>query len=67
MDKLAFKYEAAKRGYSMRCIAKKLNIDPSTLSKKLCGHSEFTRSEIREYQAVLKLSPEKIFQIFFNK
>lgn len=34
MDKLAFKYEAAKRGYSMRCIAKKVKHRPVNIEQK---------------------------------
>lgn len=55
----------AEKGCSAEKLAGALGINPSTLSRKMSGISEFTRSEIQIAAAFLKLSARDIQSIFF--
>lgn len=55
----------AEKGCSAEKLAGALGINPSTLSRKMSGISEFTRSEIQIAAAFLKLSARDIQNIFF--
>ena len=46
-------------------IAKALDIDPATLSRKISGQSDFYRNEIEKLCKLLDLSAEEILKIFF--
>lgn len=47
-------------------LAESMNIDPTTLSFKINGKSEFTLAEVKEISAKLKLSKADINDIFFK-
>lgn len=48
-------------------LAKALGISESTLSSKINGKAEFTRSEMAKIKERYQLSPEEIDDIFFKK
>lgn len=47
-------------------LSKALNISETTLSAKINGKAEFTRSEIAKIKERYKLTAEDIDDIFFN-
>lgn len=57
----------AERGCTSEKLAAVLGINPSTLSRKMAGISEFTRSEIQITAQFLDLSILDIQTIFFAK
>lgn len=58
----AFKDVVTSNGYTLDDIAKFLNINPSTLYRKMIGESDFYRSEIQILCKVLKIKdPREIF------
>ncbi len=67
MDPELLKYHAAKSGYSMSKLAEALGINASTLSRKLNGDTDFTRSEIVILKKCLHLSLEDVDLIFFTQ
>lgn len=60
------KSERVKCDLTQRDIAISLGIDPTSYSKKENGLIEFKPSEIKLLKHFLKLSPEKIDEIFFD-
>lgn len=60
------KSERVKLGITQKNICKKLEINAATYSKKENGVIEFKASEIMILKEVLKLTPEKINDIFFE-
>ena len=60
-----FRAILARKEMSATEIAKKIGIDPATLSRKMSGQSDFYRSEIEKLCKVLALTPEETLQIFF--
>lgn len=52
---------------SLEKLAKHLDITYQTLSKKMNGHVEFTRAEIKKIKDRYKLTPEQIVNIFFEE
>lgn len=46
-------------------VAKALNIDVSTLTRKMAGQSDFTREEIEKFRAFLELDWSAVCEIFF--
>lgn len=65
LDKNKFKYFAATRNLTMAEVAKKIGINPATLSKKLNGSTDFTRSEMQRFKEALGLSEDEMISIFF--
>lgn len=55
----------AEKSCSIERLACALGINPSTLSRKLAGTSDFTRSEIQLTASFLNLSASDIQAIFF--
>lgn len=64
-DKNKFKYFAATRNLTMAEVAQKIGVNPATLSKKLNGSTDFTRSEMQRFKEALSLSDEEVVSIFF--
>lgn len=56
-----------KSGYKMSFIAKKLDVDPSTFSRKLNNKAEFWESEMNILSNLLKMSATEKNAIFFAK
>ena len=46
-------------------LAERLNINPSTLSKKINGHVDFSRDEVASIRRELNLSDSDVIRIFF--
>lgn len=65
MDSELLKYHAAKAGYSMAKLAAALGVNASTLSRKMRGETDFTRSEIVIIRKCLHLTLEEADAIFF--
>ena len=59
------KYFLARKEMNVKDLAKKLNLNASTLSLKLNGHRDFTISEVREIAKILSLSKQNVWDIFF--
>lgn len=66
MDSELLKYYAAKSGYTLTNLSKVLGINASTLSRKLSGETDFTRSEIVLLKECLHLSLSDVDLIFFT-
>lgn len=64
-DKLKFKAAVVGKGKTMAEVAKYLNINESTLYRKVNGETEFSRQEIQSICSFLKL--ESPIDIFFAK
>ena len=61
-NKLEFKAAVVENGKTMADVAKYLNINEATLSRKVNGITEFSREEIQKICEFLKLdSPVDIF------
>lgn len=67
MDPELLRYHAAKSGYTMSKLAETLGVNASTLSRKLSGDTDFTRSEIVILKNCLHLTLEDVDHIFFTK
>lgn len=65
MDSELLKYHAAKAGYSMTRLAAAIGVNASTLSRKMKGETDFTRSEIVIIRKCLHLTLEEVDAIFF--
>lgn len=55
------------KGYSADRMSKILGINPSTMSRKMAGTTEFTRCEIQLIATSLCLTAQDIENIFFAK
>lgn len=67
MNSELLKYYAAKSGFTLTNLAKMLGINASTLSRKLSGETDFTRSEIVLIKECLNLSLADVDAIFFKQ
>lgn len=66
MDKTALKAKMIINDDTGIELSKALNISETTLSAKLNGKSEFTRSEIAKIKTRYKLTATEVDNIFFN-
>ncbi len=53
------------KSFKMYEVANHLNISTTTLYRKMCGNSDFTRSEIQLIKEFLNLSVKDCNDIFF--
>ncbi len=60
------KAEIARNELTIEDLADKINISRTTLWRRLNNPSEFTLAEICKIKAILKLSGERIIDIFFT-
>jgi predicted DNA-binding protein (UPF0251 family) len=60
------KAEIARNELTIEDLADKINISRTTLWRRLNNPSEFTLTEICKIKAILKLSGERIIDIFFT-
>lgn len=65
MNTNKLKGKIVERGLTLKDFADKLNINPSTLTRKLNGEVEFKRDEIMSTIEILDLTPEEVIAIFF--
>lgn len=66
MDKSALKAKMIINNDTGMELSKALDISETTLSAKLNGKSEFTRSEIAKIKVRYRLSATEVDDIFFN-
>lgn len=64
-DRLLFRGKVVSVGLTLSEVAKKLDINYSTLDRKMSGKSEFTRAEIQRIRTILGCTSEEIDRIFF--
>jgi len=64
-DKRKFKASVIASGLTMNEVARYLNLNPSTLYRKINGSSDFTCKEIQKLKKTLCLDMSKISEIFF--
>lgn len=62
-----FRGKVAESKNTIRSVAQKMNIDMSTLYRKMSGESDFTRAEIQTIVHILDLSPQDVQAIFFEE
>lgn len=67
MNSELFKFYAARAGLTLAKVAEALNIDVSTLSRKVHGVTEFTRPEIVAIRQILDLSVDESEELFFTQ
>lgn len=58
--------EMARNEYSIKELARAINISESTLKKRLAMRTEFTRKELNKIRRVLNLSNDRFIDIFFG-
>ena len=66
-DRNKFRGTVISAGKTMGDVARYLGINPATLTRKMDGTSDFTRSEIQLLRSYLSLSDESLNAIFFAK
>ena len=57
----------AERGTTMTEIAKRIRIDPSSMSRKVKGSNDFTVGEMQAIVAELQMTPNEAMDIFLPK
>lgn len=65
MDYLNLLGRIRARGMTQSDVAQKIGISPTTLNKKLRGHTDFTQTEIRDLCRVLAIPDAEIPAYFF--
>lgn len=66
IDKALLRYHIEKANYTLAKLAEETGMNPSTMSRKLNGASEFTRTEMQKIREVLLLSEQEFTLIFFS-
>ena len=64
-DKAKFKYYVYASGFTMTKMADVLDINVTTLYRKMNGESDFTRAEMQNIKNALSLSIMESNEIFF--
>ena len=64
-DKRKFRARLVELGVSVEDLAKKLDMNPATLYRKMSGESDFFRNEIQVIARELYLSHGDVMAIFF--
>lgn len=64
-DKRKFRARLVELGVSVEDLAKKLDMNPATLYRKMSGESDFFRNEIQVIAKELMLSKDDVLAIFF--
>lgn len=65
-NKNKFKYFVAEKDKTLGEVSDYLGINPATLTRKMNGESDFTRSEIQAISLYLGLSVTEVVDIFFS-
>lgn len=65
MDTILLKYHMAKRGYTVRSLAKAMNLDVATMSKKINNRTLVTLDETKRITSLLALNRDDVWDIFF--
>lgn len=66
MNQTEFKVAQIRANITKEEIAKRLNINITTLYRKFNGESDFTLSELKVLKEILGLSKEDVDRIFFS-
>lgn len=66
LNKNKLKAKVIENGLTMEKVAKELDINVTTLYRKINGTSDFTRSEMHKIKDLLNLSVKDAVDIFFN-
>ena len=66
MNERKLKARMIESGITSGMMAKLLGINPATLSKKMCGYTDFKRAEIQQMRLALSLSDADTSAIFFD-
>ena len=64
-DRKIFRSKVVAAGMTLEAVAKEMDINPSTLDRKMSGVSDFTRKEMQILRKILNLSAEEMDGIFF--
>lgn len=64
-DKALFMYHVMRKNTSLGAISTMLEINSSTLTRKMSGESDFTREEVQRIRNFLELSLIDADKIFF--
>lgn len=56
----------AERNISQKAVAAQIGLNPSTMTRKMNGVSEFTRTEIVMISQLLDLTRDELNSIFFD-
>lgn len=64
-DRQKFHGKVVERGFSLDSFAKEMGINPSTLSRKMSGESDFFRKEIEDIARKLRMTQAEVLNIFF--
>ena len=65
-DKAKFKYFLNVNSLTMKELAERININQSTLYRKIGNNGDFSREEIGRIKKELNLSDEEAMKIFFG-
>lgn len=66
-DKNKFKYFVSRKGLTMEQVAENLNMNATTLYRKMSGTSDFSRAEVQELKTLLGLSVDESEEVFFAR
>lgn len=66
LNKNKLKAKVIENGLTMEKVAKELDINVTTLYRKINGTSDFTRSEMHKIKDLLNLSVKDAVDIFFT-
>lgn len=66
-NKNAFRAKVVAKGKTLGGLATDIGVNPATLTRKMNGESDFTRSEIHHIRMILSLSAEEADAIFFER
>ncbi len=67
VNPIEFKVAQIRAGVSKEDIASALNINITTVYRKINGESDFTLSELRKLKEMLRLTKEDVDRIFFSE
>ena len=67
MNKNELNAEIARNGLTIPRLAELIKMDKKTLYSRIKGETSFKQSEIAAISAVLKLSGQRILEIFFSE
>jgi plasmid maintenance system antidote protein VapI len=66
MNILKLRGKMVENGYGVESLAEVLDIDRTTLYRKLNDGEKFTIGEAQKINSVLKLTPDEAHEIFFS-
>lgn len=66
MNNIELKVKLMRSNMSVEDLAQRMGINKVTLYRKIKGESQFDLNEIKEVAAILNLTQNEIFSIFFT-